>query len=151
MGSFNIGRFRVLDNGDLIGSMATGTVLMKGVRFLKNRKTKPSQPEFRLVSQGGAELGAAWERASEKDGVIYLSGYFDAPELPNPVNFAVFEKATKGDFVMTWSRPKPKQDDDLDDMSSDFGSADQDDDGFPGQIDDQIDPFATEETSNGHS
>jgi len=66
MASFNIGKFRTLDNGDLIGAMATATVRMNGVRFLSVRKTKDSQPDYRIVSQGGAEMGAAWDRRRRK-------------------------------------------------------------------------------------
>lgn len=124
MASFNIGKFRNIDNGDLVGSMATATVRMNGVRFLKLRKTKDSQPDFRIISQGGAEMGACWEKASKKDGLVYLGGYFDAPELPAPVNFAMFEK--DGTWTMTWSRPKPKQDDDVAGDIGDFGTAGQD-------------------------
>lgn len=123
MASFNIGKFRTLETGDLIGAMSTATVRMNGVRFIKLRKTKESQPDFRVISQGGAEMGACWEKASKDDGLVYLSGYFDAPELPNQVNFAMFEIDGTGEHVMTWSRPKPKTDNETTTEIGDFGSA----------------------------
>jgi len=59
-------------------------------------------------------IGSAWKKES-KDGKKYMSCVMQSPFLPDgQITFAIFpvgEKKTDSspDYVIAWSRPKPKQ------------------------------------------
>lgn len=92
--------------GNYHGSItAIGAVLPKVAFEALEAATKG--PNFRITAQG-AELGAAWNKVSEKSGKAYLSVSFRSPFLPAQVYGALVDSDEAGKFNLVWTEPKPK-------------------------------------------
>ena len=64
------------------GNLATLTVSAPIAIIPNNRKTKDSEPDYRIVSRkNGFELGAGWKRFSQNTGAEYVSVSLSAPEF----------------------------------------------------------------------
>ena len=60
-------------------------------------------PHFRIFS-GTAEVGAAWERTSRRDGTVYYSLSLDDVSFDNPIYANLVVEGEE--FTLIWSRPK---------------------------------------------
>ncbi len=66
--------------------------------------------DYRVLTDTGCEVGAAWNKTAEKTGKSYISARLDSPFLPKPVNVALFPAKEAGKHVLVWDRQKPKAD-----------------------------------------
>ncbi len=79
--------------------------LPKAEKMKKSGVDNPSDkgPRFR-VSAGSVELGAAWQKTSEK-GRDYLSVKLDDPSFPAPIYATLAEVEGEDGLQFIWSRP----------------------------------------------
>ena len=102
----NIGHFTKTKEGNFTGSItAIGAILPK-VTF-EAIDTDGNGPNFRLTTQG-VDLGAAWNKTSERTGKTYISVSLKSPFLPSQVYAALVETNEPGKFALVWNEPKPK-------------------------------------------
>ena len=76
-----IANLTVKSDDSFEGNLATLTVSAPIAIIPNNRKTKDSEPDYRIVSRkNGFELGAGWVKTSQA-GAEYISVSLSAPEL----------------------------------------------------------------------
>jgi len=69
-------------DGSFEGTLATLNVTAQIAIIANGRKTKDSEPDYRVVSRkNGFELGAGWKRFSQSTGAEYVSVTLSAPEF----------------------------------------------------------------------
>jgi uncharacterized protein (DUF736 family) len=69
-------------DGSLEGTLTTLSVTAPIALVPNARKTKETEPDFRIVSRkNGFELGAGWKRVSNASGNEYVSVSLSAPEF----------------------------------------------------------------------
>ncbi len=78
----NIGTFTTLNDG-FTGTLHTLTLKAK-IAFVPNDKSTANAPDYRILSSGGVEIGAAWKKLSQNDRP-YLSVTLDDPAFPATV------------------------------------------------------------------
>jgi uncharacterized protein (DUF736 family) len=101
-----IGHFTQTKDGNFNGSItALGAVLPK-VTF-EALEADGKSPNFQITAQG-ADLGAAWNKTSERTGKGYLSVSLRSPFLAQPVYSALVETDEAGKFALVWNEPKAK-------------------------------------------
>ncbi len=99
-----IGQFTKTKDGNFSGSItALGAVLPK-VTF-EAVEADGKSPNFQITSQG-ADLGAAWNKTSERSGKDYLSVSLRSPFLAQPVYGALVETDDAGKYALVWNEPK---------------------------------------------
>jgi len=77
-----IANLNVKTDGSLEGTLATLNVTAPIAIVPNARKTKESEPDFRIISRkNGFELGAGWNRYSQTTGAEYVSVSLSAPEF----------------------------------------------------------------------
>jgi uncharacterized protein (DUF736 family) len=77
-----IANLTVKEDGALEGTLATLTVSAPISMIPNNRKSKDSEPDFRILSRRtGFEVGAGWNRISQNTGEEYVSVSLQAPEF----------------------------------------------------------------------
>ena len=77
-----IANLTVKSDDSFEGNLATLTVSAPIAIIPNNRKTKDSEPDYRIVSRkNGFELGAGWKRFSQNTGAEYVSVSLSAPEF----------------------------------------------------------------------
>ena len=77
-----IATLTVKQDGSLEGTLATLNVTAPIAVLPNTRKTKDSEPDFRIISRkNGFELGAGWNRISKNTGEEYVSVSLSAPEF----------------------------------------------------------------------
>jgi len=64
-------------------------------------QAKGKAPDFRVLAQGGIEIGGAWKRKS-KSGNAYLSVRLDDPSFTAPVYANLIER--DGQHLLIWQR-----------------------------------------------
>jgi len=105
----NIGTFKPINGGGYEGVIATLTMKQK-VKFVPNENPKtPDSPDY-FVKSGRNDFGVAWnetKKAEGEDDLAYVSVKLDAPEIPTPINAALFDREDGG-ADLVWSRLKPK-------------------------------------------
>ncbi len=100
----NIGTFTKTKQGDFTGKIATFGGQFDDVSFEKI-EAQGNGPNYIIHTDGG-ELGAAWEKTSEK-GNTYYSVSLKGPFLSRPINAALVESTREpGNFALVWSEPK---------------------------------------------
>jgi uncharacterized protein (DUF736 family) len=71
-----------------------------------------SGPDFVVLgndeTDGEYEIGAAWQRVSEKKGKPYLSVKLDGPTLAAPIHCALIEQLN-GSYGLIWNRDSRKE------------------------------------------
>lgn len=88
----NIGTFTTLDDG-FTGTLHTLTLKAK-IAFVPNDKSTANAPDYRILSSGGVEIGAAWKKLSQND-------------RPFPATvYARLLEESEGSHVLMWSRSK---------------------------------------------
>ena len=101
-----IGQFTKTKDGNFTGSItALGAVLPK-VSF-DTVTGDGKAPNFQITAQG-ADLGAAWNKSSERTGKGYLSVSLRSPFLAQPVYAALVETTEAGKYALVWNEPKAK-------------------------------------------
>lgn len=101
-----IGHFTKTKDGNFTGYItALGGVLPK-VTFAPIAADGKS-PNYQITAQG-ADLGAAWNKTSERTGKGYLSVSLRSPFLAQPVYGALVETDEAGKFALVWNEPKAK-------------------------------------------
>jgi uncharacterized protein (DUF736 family) len=89
------------------GTLATLT-LQAPIEFLPNaQKSKPNEPDFRIVATAtGFEIGAAWIRQAKDSGEDYVSASLSAPEFNGVMycNLAPAPGGKPGEHVLIWNR-----------------------------------------------
>lgn len=98
----NIGTFTTLNDG-FTGTLQTLTLKAK-IAFVPNDKSTANAPDYRILTSGGAEIGAAWKRLSQNDRP-YLSVALDDPAFPATVYARLLEES-EGSHLLMWSRSK---------------------------------------------
>src|SRR3546814_6218696 len=77
-----IANLTVKSDGSFEGTLATLSVTAPIAILPNGRKTKDSEPDYRVVSRkNGFELGAGWVRPSQATLAEYVSVSLSAPEL----------------------------------------------------------------------
>lgn len=104
----NIGTFKSVTGGGFEGVIATLTMKQK-VKFVPNENPKtPDSPDY-FVKSGRNDFGVAWDEVKKSDDgepdLEYVSVKLDAPEIPTPINAALFTREDGG-ADLVWSRPK---------------------------------------------
>jgi uncharacterized protein (DUF736 family) len=102
----NIGKFQNAQDGRITGEMEALLVDRIKLTFEPNDKGA----DYRVLTDTGCEVGAAWNKSAEKTGKAYISARLDSPFLPKPVNVALFPAKEAGKHVLVWDRQKPKED-----------------------------------------
>lgn len=64
--------------------------------------------DYRITTDEGAEVGAAWKETSERSGNEYLSVQIDSPFLEAPI-YAALLTQDEG-HILVWTRNKKKAD-----------------------------------------
>jgi uncharacterized protein (DUF736 family) len=98
----NIGTFTTLNDG-FTGTLQT-LMLKAKVAFVPNDKGTANAPDFRILTSGGVEIGAAWKKLSQNDRP-YLSVTLDDPAFPATVYARLLEES-EGSHVLMWSRSR---------------------------------------------
>ena len=70
--------------------------------FLPVEKSNEKAPDYRIVTDRGAEIGAAWNRVAKESGNPYLSVTLDTSSLKAPIYCRLMEAGE--DFNLVWSR-----------------------------------------------
>ncbi|HET6523539.1 DUF736 domain-containing protein [Sphingopyxis sp.] len=77
-----IANLTVKADGSFEGTLATLNVTAPIAIVPNGRKTKDSEPDYRIVSKkNGFELGAGWVRTAQATGAEYVSVSLSAPEF----------------------------------------------------------------------
>ena len=77
-----IANLTMKSDGSLEGVLATLNVTAPIAIIPNNRKSKESEPDYRIISRkNGFELGAGWIRSSQTTGADYTSVSLSAPEF----------------------------------------------------------------------
>lgn len=77
-----IANLTVKSDGTFEGSLTTLNVTAPIAIIPNTRKSKESEPDYRVVSRkNGFELGAGWNRFSQNTGAEYISVSLSAPEF----------------------------------------------------------------------
>ena len=80
------------------------------VTILPAEKSDAENPPDHRVFLDGHEVGAAWDRTSDKAG-SYLSLTIDDPSFAEPLRCRLFQSATnKGAWALHWTRRKKHDD-----------------------------------------
>jgi uncharacterized protein (DUF736 family) len=101
-----IGTFQHGKDGKLTGKIHTLT-LSASIEFVpaQAREGENKAPAFRLYT-GTSEIGAAWERTSERAGKIYLSVKLDDPSFTAPIFATLTAREQDDGYVLIWSRQR---------------------------------------------
>jgi uncharacterized protein (DUF736 family) len=75
-----------------------------GVRFVRTNATGANAPTFKLVTDNGYDVGAAWPATA--NGKDYLSVQLDGPFTPHPIYAALFANRD-GTFDLIWTALRP--------------------------------------------
>jgi uncharacterized protein (DUF736 family) len=102
----NIGNFQNAADGRITGDMEALLVGRLKLTFEPNDEGA----DYRVLTETGGEVGAAWNKTAGKTGKAYISARLDSPFLPKPVNVALFPAKDAGKHVLVWDRQKPKAD-----------------------------------------
>ena len=98
-----IGQFTKTKEGSYTGSItAIGAVFPK-VAF-EPVAPDGKGPNFQITAQG-CDLGAAWNKTSERTGKGYLSVSFRGPFVTGPIYGALVE-TDDGKYALVWTEPK---------------------------------------------
>ncbi len=102
-----IATLTVKQDGSLEGTLATLNVTAPIAVLPNNRKTKDSEPDFRIISRkNGFELGAGWNRISKNTGEEYVSVSLSAPEFGTIYgNVAPAPGDDRSKKVIIWNSP----------------------------------------------
>lgn len=100
-----IGKFTL--HGDYTGSIACFGLSIYGVTMRPVPQQKKGTPDFVVIADSGAEIGAAWKKTS-KAGKPYLSVKLDGPILPEPIHCALTGQKD-GSYDLIWSRRTDEQ------------------------------------------
>lgn len=96
-----IGTFTQADNG-FTGAIKTLLLDTLAVLTPIEPGAGDKVPDYRLLTDKGAEIGAAWRRQA-RSGAEYLSVKLDDPSLVAPI-YASLVTAEAGGFNLIWSR-----------------------------------------------
>ena len=102
----NIGQFTKTKEGNFTGSITAIGGIFPNVTF-EATAADGKGPNFRITAQG-ADLGAAWNKTSERTGASYLSVSLKSPFLPTQVYAALVETDETGKYALVWNEPKAK-------------------------------------------
>jgi uncharacterized protein (DUF736 family) len=102
-----IGTFQNAAHGRITGEL--DALLIGRVKLTFEPHDKGA--DYRVLTETGYEVGAAWNKTAEKNGKAYISARLDSPFLPAPVNVALFPaKDDTAKHILVWDRQKPKAD-----------------------------------------
>ncbi|MFK7943787.1 MAG: DUF736 domain-containing protein [Paracoccaceae bacterium] len=77
-----------------------------GIRFVPIANPSPKGPNWRIFTDNGFEVGAAWQKTAQS-GQDYISASFDGPELPSRLYANLGREAGQDDedvFALIWNR-----------------------------------------------
>ena len=103
-----IANLTVKSDGTMEGTLATLTVQAPIAIIPNSRKSKESEPDYRIISRKtGYELGAGWNRFSQTTGAEYTSVSMSAPEFSDPIygNIANAPGDDPSKKVIIWNPP----------------------------------------------
>ena len=98
----NIGIFTAQDKG-FTGTLRSLTLNVK-LRIVPNLKEHENAPDYRVITDTGLEVGAAWKKVS-KASRPYLSVVLDDPSLAATL-YARLLEGEDGAHNLIWSRSK---------------------------------------------
>jgi uncharacterized protein (DUF736 family) len=97
-----IGHFQNAANGRITGEIDALLLGRLKLTFEPNGKGA----DYRVLTDTGCEVGAAWNKTAAETGKAYISARLDSPFLTATVNVSLFpakDDATK--HVLLWDRP----------------------------------------------
>lgn len=97
-----IGTFTSADGG-FTGSIRTLLVNTRAALRATEPGSGEKAPDYRVLTDKGAEIGAAWRRQA-RSGSEYLSVRLDDPSFPAPVFASLVAADETGGFNLIWSR-----------------------------------------------
>ncbi len=101
-----IASFTKTETGAFTGEIKTLTLDVEITLEPVSNKTKERAPDYRVISETGAECGAAWNEVS-KEQKPYISLKIDDPALPDTI-WANLSRDEDGSYTLYWDRPKAK-------------------------------------------
>ena len=104
----NIGQLKLNAAGVYVGKIQTATLdLAVGLRPVQSSNAAAPKYDVMVRARNGQFLpvGGLWEKASSKDGVIFLQGQIDDPSFDAPLSIALFTQED-GVLNVAWSRPR---------------------------------------------
>lgn len=106
-----VGTFRYDPPSDTYsGFIRTLSMARHNVMLQPLRKSGDREPDYRVVQEvdgGVVELGAAWQRVSDRQ-QAYLSVSLDDPALSRPLSLALFLDDRDATANLVWNRPAQK-------------------------------------------
>ncbi|MEL7042519.1 MAG: DUF736 domain-containing protein [Pseudomonadota bacterium] len=87
------------------GSLITLSIAT-GIEILPNKhKLDDRQPDYRIFTDQGFELGAAWRKTGKQSGKEYVSLTFSAPELIRRIfaNLVLASGTNDGSYAVIWN------------------------------------------------
>jgi uncharacterized protein (DUF736 family) len=106
-----IGKFMQADEG-YVGNIIGLGLKVTSITFSPVPAKQGSGPDFVVLGNdedgGQYEVGAAWQRVSEKKGKPYLSVKLDGPTLVAPIHCALIEQQL-GTYGLIWNRDSRKE------------------------------------------
>lgn len=108
----NIGYINRNDKGQLVGKIET--LAFTGVIGLREvHSNNPKAPAYDVMAlaqdrRTWVKIGAAFEHASSRTGVVFYQGTIDDPALAAPMSIAFFANDEEG-FNIAWTRRRPRR------------------------------------------
>jgi len=96
-----IGEFMATDNG-YKGQVRTMEMRFD-VQLVRIEGAKEEGPHYQAVSANGADIGAAWDRKTQKGGEPYLRVNLDDPSMPRKIQANLVTEA-EGKMGLMWQR-----------------------------------------------
>lgn len=97
-----IGTFRRQQDGKFIGKVSTLAINASIALVPAPPSHAEDAPQFRAYA-GKAEVGAAWNRTSERSGKPYLAVRLDDPSFARPFTANLLEQ-DDGSYSLLWTR-----------------------------------------------
>lgn len=101
-----IGTFK-RQGDDFAGDIQTLALKVGRVTIEREQKRSENAPDYRIYASG-AEIGAAWEKAAQDGGAVYLSVKIDDPSLPAAIDAALVQDNQGDGWTLLWSRAAGK-------------------------------------------
>lgn len=97
-----IGEFVATENG-YKGQVKTMEMRLD-VQLLRIEGADADGPHYQAVAANGADIGAAWDRKTQKGGEPYLRVNLDDPSMPRKIQANLVNEG-EGKMGLMWQRP----------------------------------------------
>ncbi len=104
----NIGEFKRVASGDLLGSIASVTIDLPRLGLRPIRSDNDRAPAFEImalnVAKRWVQVGSLWEQVSNTSGETFYQGRLEDPSFNAPLPIMLFGDDVDG-FRVVWNRP----------------------------------------------